>query len=104
MLFVEKRLDVSFSNVKYEQVAPYVSLDPRAAGRDIKPLQIFRSRLPKDLCHKIYVGVNEAFQMYGPFPSHDTEEAKSRVIAPVGNIIPVDLGNSLTRSSSSPRS
>lgn len=70
-------------------------------SRDIRPLQIFRSRLPKEMSHRIYVGVNEAFQMYGPLPSYDTKEARSRVIAPVSHTIPINFGICiLTRSSS----
>lgn len=36
-----------------------------------------------EMCHRIYVGLKEAFQTYKPFPFHDNEEA--RAIALVSN-------------------
>ncbi|KAN0073248.1 hypothetical protein V8E54_008468 [Elaphomyces granulatus] len=74
-IFVEK-LEVS-----YGQVAPYVWLDPNAGGRDMKPLEVFRSRIPKDIFKDITKDVDAALILYGPLESHDNEETRSRFIA-----------------------
>ena len=69
--------------VSYGQVAPYVWLDPNAGGRDMKPLEVFRSRIPKDIFKDITKDVDAALILYGPLESHDNEETRSRFIASV---------------------
>ncbi|KAI9780040.1 MAG: hypothetical protein M1839_007022 [Geoglossum umbratile] len=75
------RLPVSFSNVKYKEIAAYVWLDPSAMGTDIRPLETFRSRIPNDLFRSICADVDDAILQYGRMDSHDNEEARSRFIA-----------------------
>src|SRR5438034_469554 len=77
------KLDVSLSNITYRQVAPYVWLSPHAAGRDMQHLEVFRSRIPKDLYREITRDVDDALTQYGPLESHDNEEARSRFISSV---------------------
>ncbi|KAN0070542.1 hypothetical protein V8E54_011411 [Elaphomyces granulatus] len=47
------KLEASFSNITYQQVAPYVWLSPSAAGRDMQPLDETRSRFILSLFNKI---------------------------------------------------
>jgi hypothetical protein len=75
------KLKVSFSKVKYKDVAPYVWLNPDSNGRDICQLDAFRSRIPRDIFQKIYADVNKAALQYGRMISHDNEEARSRFIS-----------------------
>ncbi|KAB8256266.1 hypothetical protein BDV32DRAFT_161253 [Aspergillus pseudonomiae] len=49
-----KKLEVSFSNVTYKQIAPYVWLNPHAGGRDMLRLDVFRSRIPTAMFQDIY--------------------------------------------------
>ncbi|KAE8419835.1 hypothetical protein BDV36DRAFT_282041 [Aspergillus pseudocaelatus] len=49
-----QKLQVSFSNVTFQQIAPYVWLDPSRAGLDILRLDIYRSRIPTDMFRDIY--------------------------------------------------
>jgi hypothetical protein len=56
-------------------------LDPRTNGRDILPLDTFRSRLPNNVFRNICNDVDRAILQYGRMESHDNEEARSRFIA-----------------------
>jgi hypothetical protein len=77
------KLEASFSNITYQQVAPYVWLNPSAAGRDMQPLDVFRARIPKDMLREITRDVDDALTQYGPLDSHDNEETRSRFISSV---------------------
>ncbi|KAL4944809.1 hypothetical protein BDV06DRAFT_73016 [Aspergillus oleicola] len=48
-----QKLEVSFSNITYKQVAPYVWLDPNAAGVDVLGFEVFRSRIPQSFSRDI---------------------------------------------------
>jgi len=76
---------MSFSNVKYDEIAAYVWLDPSAEGSDIRPLETFRSRIPKNIFRNICIDVDKAMVQYGRMESHETEEARSRFIASVSS-------------------
>ena len=78
-----EKLPASFGNVRYADVAPYFWLDPDANGRDIRKLDVFRSRLPLDIFRKIYLDVDQAAVQYGRMESHDNEEARSRFITSI---------------------
>lgn len=75
----DEKLNISFLNITYPQVAPYLWLDPSAAGRDIQPtnpdLFIQRNNIWHWQCY---------FILYGPLDSHDNEEARSHFISLVG--------------------
>ncbi|KAI9760483.1 MAG: hypothetical protein M1840_002411 [Geoglossum simile] len=77
------KLPVSFSNVKFKDIAPRVWLDPHAFGRDIKELEIFRSRLPVGVFRTIFEDVQKVSIQYGRMVSHENEEARSRFIAAI---------------------
>ncbi|KAL4878022.1 hypothetical protein BJY04DRAFT_196918 [Aspergillus karnatakaensis] len=91
-----QKLDVSFSNVTYQQVAPYVWLDPDRLGSDMLPLEIFRSRIPNYLFMEILSDVDLAEKQYGPMANHDNEEARSRFIASLFNRIVSLFGSAIT--------
>lgn len=76
-----KTLDISFSNASYQQITPYVWLDPNGGGRDMSPLDVCRSRIPTDLFRDITGDVEDALTQYGPIDAHENEEAKSRFIS-----------------------
>jgi hypothetical protein len=44
-----KRLNVSFSNVKFDQIAPLVGLDPREELYDVKFFEVHRARITDEL-------------------------------------------------------
>jgi hypothetical protein len=79
-------LPVSFSNVKYAEIAPYSWLDPNAQGADIHKLEVFRSRLPIDVFEEIYRDVRKASLQYGRMEYHSNEATWSRYIASVSRI------------------
>ncbi|KAL2808123.1 hypothetical protein BJX63DRAFT_52070 [Aspergillus granulosus] len=76
-----QKLEVSFSNITYKQVAPYVWLDPSAAGVDMLELEVFRSRIPNHLFQEILADLSLAEKQYGPMLTHDNEEARSRFLS-----------------------
>lgn len=79
-----EKLKVSFSNVTYKQVSPYVWLNPNDAGRDNGCLEVFRSRIPTGMFQDIVKDVELALKQYGQLESHDNEETRSRFLASVG--------------------
>ena len=91
------RLPSSFSKVKYEEVAPYVWLDPNAHGNDILPLETFRSRIPKDMFRNICKDVDKALEQYGRMETHENEETRSRFIASVSSCPVSHAANSKRR-------
>jgi hypothetical protein len=82
-----KKLEASFSNTTYKQIASYVWLDPNGAGRDMLHLNIFRSRIPTGMFRDIVRDVEDALTQYGLIDSHDNEEARSRFISSLFNRI-----------------
>jgi hypothetical protein len=78
-----EKLPASFSKAKYVDIAPYAWLEPSAQGRDIRQLEIFRSRLPMPIFEAIYADVAKAAFQYGRMGQHANEEARSRYIASV---------------------
>jgi hypothetical protein len=56
-------------------------------GKDIRKLDIFRSRLPMNLFEKIYTDVHVASVQYGRMQDHENEEARSRYIASVSGLL-----------------
>jgi hypothetical protein len=52
-------------------------------GNDIHKLEVFRSRLPKDVFREIYKDVRKASLQYGRMQYHSNEETRSRYITSV---------------------
>jgi hypothetical protein len=55
-------------------------------GHDIRKLEVFRSRLPKDVFREIYKDVRKASSQYGRMEHHSNEETRSRYIASVSRV------------------
>ena len=80
---LEDRLDVSFSNVQYQDMAPFVGLEPHRQMNDIATFDLYRSRIPTSLFRSIVQDMDVLLSQYGPPVEHETEEATSRFFAPV---------------------
>lgn len=78
------KLEASFSNVTYEQIAPYVWLNPGVEGDDMCDLEVHCSRIPKQMFYKITCDVDDALKQYGTLDKHDNEEARARFVMAVG--------------------
>ena len=88
---IENNLNVSFSRVRYVDIAPLVGLNPSVQGEDIPTFGMFFARLPNSIFVKIVNDLEELESQYGNVDQHINEEAQSRYIAGVG--IPSYFGN-----------
>jgi hypothetical protein len=79
-----KGLDVSFSKVKYYQIAPFVGLEPSLYLRDAPTIEMHRARIPNALFKDIIEDIEIVMKQYGPPSDHQNEEAGSRFLAPAG--------------------
>jgi hypothetical protein len=82
-LFLEQKLSVSFSRVKYSDIAPRVGLNPIDAGRDIPSFLMRRARLPNSVFHKIIEDVRIFAKQYGRMAEHGNEEGRARYLSSV---------------------
>ena len=85
--FSEKGLNVSFSNVKFIDVAPFVNLDYIRNLGDAPLFDLRRSRIPTDFFKDIVSDMDILLIQYGTLQSHTTQ-ARSRFLAPV-SILPI---------------
>jgi hypothetical protein len=74
---------VSFSNVKYVDIAPKVGLDPLLEGQDIAAFPMYRARLTNDIFKQILQNIEDFSMQYGHMGSHKNEEARSRFLSAV---------------------
>jgi len=74
---------MSFSNVKYKEMASFVGLDPWHQFSDVETFDLHRARIPDALFKDILQDMDIMLMQYGPPNEHKTEEAKSRFLAPV---------------------
>jgi hypothetical protein len=65
----------------------------------MRPLAVFRSRIPKDMFKDITKDMGEALILYGPLESHDNEETRSRFIASVSGCGKYTFGTTNTNKS-----
>jgi hypothetical protein len=79
----EKGLNISFSNVKYLHIAPFVGLDPLRNLGDAPLFDLRRSRIPTALFRDIVTDMDILLIQYSTLQNHTTEEARSRFLAPV---------------------
>jgi hypothetical protein len=80
---LENGLSVSFSNVQYQGIAPFVGLNPHRNMNDISTFGLYRSRIPTALFRSIVQDMDVLLHQYGPPIEHLTEETTSRFLAPV---------------------
>lgn len=81
---IARGLNVSFSEVKYENIAPFVNLDPHADAEDAKTFLINRARIPTRDFKNIVEEMQRLGSQYRRPQDHANEEARSRYIAGVG--------------------
>jgi hypothetical protein len=86
MLPSEDGLDVSFSRVTYENIAPFVGLAPWKEFADVDTFELQRSRIPTSLFKSIIDDMDIMLTQYGPLSAHKTEETRSRFLSPVSVI------------------
>ena len=80
---LENKLDVSFSNVRYRDIAPMVGLAPGKYGKDMVTFGMARARLPDEVFQQILLEL-EAFSLqYGSRNEQMNEEARSRFLSAV---------------------
>ena len=91
MILAERGLNVSFSRVKYRDIAPRVDLDPSLAGNDMPQFYIHRARLPTRLFKEILSDLEVIMNQYGEPVNHKNEEARSRFLAPVSPSVCMSL-------------
>ncbi|KAF8218698.1 hypothetical protein L208DRAFT_1449157 [Tricholoma matsutake] len=81
----EDHIDVSFANIKYVDMAPFVGLNPDQNMHDISTFDLYRSRIPMSLFESIVDDMDILLPQYGPIIEHQTEEATSWFLAPIFN-------------------
>ena len=81
---IAKGLKVGFSKVKYENIAPFVNLDPYGDAQDAKSFLINRARMPTRDFKNISEELERLGSQYRRPDDHANEEARSRYIAGVG--------------------
>lgn len=86
-LLMEKGLDVSFSNVKYRDIAPRVGLQFELAGKDMPTIDIHRARIPTSLFKDIIGDAQIIMNLYGEPGCYKNEEAKSWFLGALFNCI-----------------
>jgi hypothetical protein len=85
-MFSAKGLNISFSNVSFNEIAPFVGLDPRRQLYNVPCFNLHRSRIPTSLFKAIVEDMDILLTQYGNLQSQATEDARSRFLAPVGII------------------
>lgn len=81
--FLEGHIDVSFSNVRFEDIASFIGLHTDSEMTDIETFYVRRSRMPTALFKSIVEDIDGMLVQYGPPIEHQTEEATSRFLSPV---------------------
>jgi len=66
----EHNLNISFSNVKYVDIAPKVGLKPFLEGEDIPTFPMYRARLTNDVFKRIIENLEDLALQYGDMSSH----------------------------------
>jgi hypothetical protein len=79
----EDHIDINFSNLQYEDVTPFVGLEPDERMDDIEIFRLHRSRISTALFKQIVQDIEIMSIQYGPPFKHETEEATLRFISPV---------------------
>ena len=77
---------MSFSKVRYVDIAPLVGLDPRVEGDDIPTFKMSYARLPNAIFSKIINDLQELEAQYGRVKKHTNEETRSRYLAGVSSL------------------
>ncbi|KAH8984533.1 hypothetical protein EDB86DRAFT_140048 [Lactarius hatsudake] len=84
-VLAEQGLDVSFSNVEYKDIVPFVGLDHVLRFTDASSFDLRRSRIPTSLFRDIVLDMDVLLIPYGNLEQHSGEETRSRFFAPIVN-------------------
>ena len=77
-------LNIPFSKVEYDQIAPFVGLQPRAGVLGAPTIEMHRARIPNALFKDIIGDIEITMKQYGPPPLyHESVAEMSRFFAPV---------------------
>lgn len=79
----DQHLSLNRSEATYLSMAPVVGLDPHQKMRDADEFTVVRARIPSSLFREIVSDIHISLNQYGPSADHETEEARSRLLAPV---------------------
>ena len=82
-MHLDNNLEVSFSRVRYGDIAPKIGLEASAEAQDIPSFPMFRARITNDLFRRILEDTREFTFQYRSLEYHDTEEARSRYLSAV---------------------
>jgi hypothetical protein len=83
MIPLERGLDINFSNVTYNEMAPLFGLEPTVSTRDMKTFEVYRARIPTPLFKAIVKDITIIMNQYREPMDHKNAEARSRFLAPV---------------------
>jgi hypothetical protein len=83
IICLDNNLEVSFSRVTYQDIAPKIGLEPYVEGEDIPTFPMFRARITNNLFCKIMEDIQAFMFQYRPLVKQDTEEARSRFLSAV---------------------
>ncbi|KAL1987668.1 hypothetical protein VTN96DRAFT_2909 [Rasamsonia emersonii] len=78
-LLIRNGLEISFSKVKYVDIAPRVGLDPLKREQDIPLFDMFRARLPNEIFRKIIEDIDLFSKQYGTMDRHENGVARARI-------------------------
>ena len=82
---------MSFSNVKYRDIATFIGLEHLKVFRDAETFELHRSRIPTPLFKCIVQDLDIMLMQYGPLSAHQTEETRSRFLSPVSVTQPLAI-------------
>ncbi|KAI9441421.1 hypothetical protein H4582DRAFT_2110330 [Lactarius indigo] len=88
-------LNVSFSHVKYRDIASFVGLDYVRNFMDATLFDLRRSRIPTTLFKNVVLDMDILLIQYGPLTEQSNEEARSRFLTPVVNRSVAQFGSSI---------
>ncbi|KAG2076542.1 hypothetical protein BDR04DRAFT_1068035 [Suillus decipiens] len=80
-----QKLNISFSNVQFQDIAPLVGLDHLRLANEMKTFPLHRSRIPTQLFRSIIEDLDAMILQYGPPIDHETEKARSYFLSPIFN-------------------
>ncbi|KAH9002125.1 hypothetical protein EDB86DRAFT_2901409 [Lactarius hatsudake] len=89
----EQGLNVSFSDVTYEDIASFVGLDHVLRFTDVTMFELHRSRIPTTLFRDIVLDMDVLLIQYGDLQEQSNEETRSRFFAPIVNRLTALFGS-----------
>lgn len=82
-------MKISFSNIRFEDIAPFVGLDHLRMTRGVGTFTLCRSRISTKLFKSIVEDIDVMMLQYEPPIEHETEVARSRFLSPIFNRISI---------------